>query len=56
MHILGHEFDSRQIFTYSGSGYDSFFGIVSDQPFDSISFTAGGDGDRWRLDNVSIAR
>jgi hypothetical protein len=56
LHILGHAFDLAQIFTYSGSGYDSFFGIVSDQPFDKISFTAGGDGDRWRLDNVSIAR
>jgi hypothetical protein len=33
-----------------------FFGIVSDTPFSSISFTAAGDGDRWRLDNVSIAR
>ena len=47
---------SRQIFTYAGSGYNSFFGIVSDTPFSSISFTAAGDGDRWRLDNVSIAR
>ena len=56
LHILGHSYDLAQIFTYAGSGYDSFFGIVSDQPFDKISFTAGGDGDRWRLDNVSIAR
>ena len=56
LHILGHSFDFAQIFTYAGSGYDSFFGIVSDQPFDKISFTAGGDGDRWRMDNVSIAR
>jgi hypothetical protein len=56
MHILGHEFDFSQIFTYAGSGYNSFFGIVSDTPFSSISFTAAGDGDRWRLDNVSIAR
>ena len=52
----GTAYDLAQIFTYAGSGYDSFFGIVSDQPFDKISFTAGGDGDRWRLDNVSIAR
>ena len=49
-------FDLAQIFAYSSSGYNSFFGIVSDRPFDKISFTAGGDGDRWRLDNVSIAR
>lgn len=54
--VLGHEFDFSQIFTYAGSGYNSFFGIVSDTPFSSISFTAAGDGDRWRLDNVSIAR
>ena len=44
------------IFTYAGSGYNSFFGIVSDTPFDVIRFTSAGDGDRWRLDNVSIAR
>ena len=44
------------LFTYAGSGYNSFFGIVSDTPFSSISFTAAGDGDRWRLDNVSIGR
>jgi hypothetical protein len=56
MRLLGHEFDFSQIFTYAGSGYNSFFGIVSDTPFSSISFTAAGDGDRWRLDNVSIAR
>jgi len=56
LHLLGHSFDFSQIFTYAGSGYNSFFGIVSDTPFSSISFTAGGDGDRWRLDNVSIAR
>src|SRR5687768_15686200 len=56
LHILGHQFDFSQIFTYAGSGYNSFFGIVSDTPFSSISFTAAGDGDRWRLDNVSIAR
>jgi hypothetical protein len=56
LHILGHDYDLARIFAYSSSGYDSFFGIVSDQPFDKISFTAGGDGDRWRLDNVSIAR
>lgn len=56
LQVLGHEFDFSQIFTYAGSGYDSFFGIVSDTPFSSISFTAAGDGDRWRLDNVSIAR
>jgi hypothetical protein len=56
LHVLGHTFDFTEIFTYAGSGYNSFFGIVSDVPFTSISFTAGGDGDRWRLDNVSIAR
>ncbi|HVG56423.1 MAG TPA: hypothetical protein VM846_18430 [Vicinamibacterales bacterium] len=56
LRLLGHSFDFSQIFTYAGSGYNSFFGIVSDTPFSSISFTAGGDGDRWRLDNVSIAR
>ena len=56
LHVLGHSFDFSQIFTYAGSGYNSFFGIVSDTPFSSISFTAAGDGDRWRLDNVSIAR
>jgi hypothetical protein len=56
LHIQGHSFDFTQIFTYAGSGYNSFFGLVSDTPFSSISFTAGGDGDRWRLDNVSIAR
>ena len=56
LHVQGHSFDFTQIFTYAGSGYNSFFGIVSDAPFSSISFTAAGDGDRWRLDNVSIAR
>lgn len=56
LHVLGHSFDFTQIFTYAGSGYNSFFGIVSDAPFSSLSFTAAGDGDRWRLDNVSIAR
>ena len=56
LQVLGHSFDFTQIFTYAGSGYNSFFGIVSEVPFSSISFTAGGDGDRWRLDNVSIAR
>lgn len=56
LHVLGHSFDFTEIFTYAGSGYNSFFGIVSDVPFRSISFTAAGDGDRWRLDNVSIAR
>lgn len=56
LHVQGHTFDLSQIFTYAGSGYNSFFGIVSDTPFSSISFTAAGDGDRWRLDNVSIGR
>jgi hypothetical protein len=56
LHVLGHSFDFTEIFTYAGSGYNSFFGIVSDVPFSSLSFTAAGDGDRWRLDNVSIAR
>ena len=56
LHILAHSYDLAQIFAYSSSGYNSFFGIVSDRPFDKISFTSGGDGDRWRLDNVSIAR
>jgi hypothetical protein len=56
LHVLGHSFDFTEIFTYAGSGYNSFFGIVSDAPFSTISFTAAGDGDRWRLDNVAIAR
>jgi len=56
LHVLGHSFDFTEVFTYAGSGYNGFFGIVSDVPFSSISFTAEGDGDRWRLDNVSIAR
>lgn len=56
LHVLGHAFDFTEIFTYAGSGYNSFFGIVSDVPFTTVSFTAAGDGDRWRLDNVSIAR
>jgi hypothetical protein len=56
LHLQGHSFDFSQIFTYAGSGYNSFFGIVSDTPFSSLSFTAAGDGDRWRLDNVSVAR
>jgi hypothetical protein len=56
LHVLGHSFDFTEIFTYAGSGYNSFFGIVSDVPFTSLSFTAAGDGDRWRLDNVAIAR
>lgn len=56
LHVLDHSFDFSQIFKYAGSGYNSFFGVVSDVPFSSIRFTAGGDGDRWRLDNVSIAR
>jgi hypothetical protein len=56
MHVQGHTFDLTQIFTYAGSGYNSFFGIVSDVPFNTISFTSAGDGDRWRLDNVSIGR
>ena len=56
LHVQGHSFDFTEIFTYAGSGYNSFFGIVSDVPFRTISFTAAGDGDRWRLDNVSIAR
>ena len=56
LHVQGHAFDLTEIFPYAGSGYNSFFGIVADAPFDRISFTAAGDGDRWRLDNVSIAR
>ena len=56
LHVQGHSFDFTEIFTYAGSGYNSFFGIVSDVPFSAISFTAAGDGDRWRLDNVSVAR
>jgi hypothetical protein len=56
LHVQGHAFDFTEIFTYAGSGYNSFFGIVSDVPFSSLSFTAEGDGDRWRLDNVAIAR
>jgi hypothetical protein len=56
LHVQGHSFDFTEIFTYAGSGYNSFFGIVSDVPFSTITFTAAGDGDRWRMDNVSIAR
>jgi hypothetical protein len=56
MTVLGHDIDLARIFVYSSSGYDSFLGIVSDQPFDKITFSAGGGGDRWRMDNVSIAR
>jgi hypothetical protein len=56
LHILEHAIELTQIFAYSSSGYDSFLGIVSDKPFDKISFTAAGRSDRWRLDNVSIAR
>jgi hypothetical protein len=55
MHVLEHSIDFTEILPYAGSGYMSFFGIVSDQPFDTISITAEGDGDRFRLDNVSIA-
>jgi hypothetical protein len=54
--VVGHSLDLTQMFKYAGSGYNSFLGIVSDTPISAISFTAGGDGDRWRLDNVSIAR
>ena len=56
MQLRAHFFDFSEIFEYAGSGYNSFFGIISDTPFSSLSFTAKGDGDRWRLDNVSIAR
>jgi hypothetical protein len=56
LHVAGHAFDLTEIFTYAGSGYNSFFGIVSDVPFGVLRFTAAGDGDRWRLDNVAIAR
>jgi hypothetical protein len=56
LHIQDHNFDFSEIFTYAGSGYDSFFGIVSDKPFNVIKFTAKNGGDRWRLDNVAIAR
>ena len=56
MRLRAHFFDFTEIFEYAGSGYNSFFGIISDTPFSSLSFTAEGDGDRWRLDNVSIAR
>ncbi len=42
--------------TGTGGGYNSFRGIVSGTPFSSITFTAQGDGDRFRLDNVAIAR
>ena len=56
LHVQGHSFDFTEIFPYAGSGYNSFFGIVADAPFNRLSFTAAGDGDRWRLDNVSIAR
>lgn len=56
LHVLEHSFDLTEALEYAGSGYMSFFGIVSEQPFSVISFTAEGDGDRFRLDNVSIAR
>ena len=56
MQLRGHFFDFTELLEYAGSGYNSFFGIISDVPFSSLSFTAKGDGDRWRLDNVSIAR
>ncbi len=56
MHVLGHSFDLTEVLEYAGSGYMGFFGIVSDEPFGVISFTAEGDGDRFRLDNVSLAR
>jgi hypothetical protein len=55
LHMRGHSFDLTELLEYAGSGYMSFFGIVSDEPFDSISITAEGDGDRFRLDNVSIS-
>jgi len=55
LHVLDHSFDLTEILPYAGSGYMGFFGIVSDVPFDTISITAEGDGDRFRLDNVSIA-
>ncbi len=56
MHVLGHSFDFTEMLEYAGSGYMGFFGIVSNEPFSVVSFTAQGDGDRFRLDNVSIAR
>ncbi len=56
MHVLGHSFDLSETLEYAGSGYMGFFGIVSDVPFGVLSFTAEGDGDRFRLDNVSTAR
>ena len=56
LHVLEHSFDLTEVLEYAGSGYMSFFGIVSDVPFSAIRFTADGDGDRFRLDNVSIAR
>ena len=56
LHVLEHALELTQIFAYSSSGYDSFLGIVSDKPFDKISFSAAGRSDRWRIDNVSIAR
>lgn len=55
MHVLNHSIDFTEVLPYAGSGYMSFFGIISDEPFDTISFTAENDGDRFRLDNVSIA-
>ena len=54
LHVLDYSFDLTEILPYAGSGYMSFFGIISDTPFDTISFTAEGDGDRFRLDNVAI--
>lgn len=54
LHVLKHSIDLTEVLPYAGSGYMSFFGIVSEEPFETISFTAENDGDRWRLDNVSI--
>ena len=54
LHVLEHSIDLTEVLPYAGSGYMSFFGIISDEPFDTISFTAENDGDRFRLDNVSI--
>jgi hypothetical protein len=56
LHVLEHIIELTEIFACSSSGYDSFLGIVSDVPFDKVSFSAAARSDRWRMDNVSIAR
>ena len=56
VHILAHTFDLSEILEVSNGGYNSFFGVVSERPFSVLRFSAEGDGDRFRLDNVAIGR